>query len=1007
MRPLTLTIKGLRSYREAQHIDFRDIGLMAIIGATGAGKSSILEGICFALYGRPTWTEESAKPLIADGGDGTATAILTFLAKGKTWQVTRTTSRKRPANHELRCLDDDHFETLDSSTDIKAKIEQLVGLTYKAFLKAVILPQGRFQALLHASDSERPAILEAVLGLEQITEVRKQAAAKQRRLEPHLYQLERQRIQLTPDPGAVIDTTTRELATLDVRITGLTSAKKTYTDAKNTYTETTEAAALLRKTAHELEQRIREDFAPRYEQLLKRHATLTPELSSAEASLDAVTVEEERVIALLARADDDGTGIESTLTLLKDLRSVQRQLPTIEEEERDLADQSRDITTDLTHLEHRLGAHVNVIERADRAEKQEAGIESEVDVASETLDQYRSLLREARRTATATATATDSENTARRAVQEATRALVDAKHAAAQACEQAEAAKTALDAANRADAAAHAAEHRGAGDPCPVCTRALPNDFQPPRTPDITEAKRLLNNATRRETVTAQKLVATERQHAAAESTLTAATEANTCTRLEYTAAVESLTATVGSVDLEQSDDALLAKPRHALDTAKTAHKVAGTAAKKAREDNIKDKAEIDTLNKAVEGRQKVLTKALAALDRRKSAALTTYSATPARYRTSGHASQESIDYAIEQVQFRKKELDQLAKELKTAQAQAKQRRTALKVVTDSLSAEVSTPAERIAAQIGVLADRAASTSPPVTAVPIPARPEPTSLVADAHWARQVIAAAELIARNCHAAATIRDQAAIHANAAMSSTLDTAQVSSTEDLDDELGKARARRIQAISDQDKAQADKPRADEIDRRIALLTPQLAVLAELHSLLSEGRFMAAVLKRRQSVLLDRASKILLDMTKETLTFHHDFSIFDCQTVQPRSAKTLSGGETFLASLALALGLIELTSSGGGRIESLFLDEGFGTLDPHTLDEAMDALTKQADAGRLVAVITHMENVAEYFDNILIVNKPDSGSRAHWASEPEREQMIDGDEPLSARLARDMVTM
>ncbi|MGY2119405.1 AAA family ATPase [Nocardia gipuzkoensis] len=990
MRPLTLTIKGLRSYLEPQHIDFTDISLMAIIGPTGAGKSSILEGICFALYGRPTWTGQSAKPLIADGGDGTVSAVLTFRAKGKTWQVTRTASKKRPSNHELRCLDDDSFEPLDSSAEVKAKIEHLVGLNHEAFLKAVILPQGRFQALLHADESERPGILEAVLGLEQITEVRKQAAAKRAQLDPHKQQLELERARLTPDPDGTIDSTTRVLVEIDGRITELTSAKKIHTDAKNAHTEATQGAEALRAAANELEERMPNDAAPRYRHLRDLQGTLIRELSAAGASLRGVTAEEDRVVAILKLANDDGTGVTSTTRLLTDLRSLERQLPDLEAEERDLANQAAGITAEQADLDHRREAHAHLLERAEQAQTHASSAESEVNAASQALDEYRSHLREVRRTARDAATATDHENTARTAVEQASAAVVEAKDAVEQASEEAAAAQTALEDAHRANAAAHAAEHRGPGDPCPVCVRPLPTGFQPPYAPDITDAEHLLSVAAGRETTAAQKLVTAERKHAAAESKLTATTEASVRISFDHTAAVESLTATVGPVNLEHPDDALLAKPRLALDTAKAAKNAADRSAKDAHEDVVKDETEINTLQAALEKRKKVLTKSLAGLDRRKTAMLDTYNATPARYRTNGTLSQATIRFTIDQVEGRKNELDQLTQERETLREQAKQRQETLDATRTRMGTEVDKPAEGIVRGITLLADRAATTTQLIDSVPIPPRPEPTSLATDEQWTNQIVTAAEAIARNCRAEATIRDQAALQAQAAMTAALDNTQVSSEEDLDEQLEDARARRRVAISEQDRARADKPRVDEIDRRMELLTPQLAVLDELHSLLSDGKFKTAVSKRRQRRLLGRATKILLDMTHERFAFHHDFSIFDCQTVQPRPAKTLSGGETFLASLALALALIELTSSGGGRIESLFLDEGFGTLDIHTLAEAMDALTQQADAGRLVAVITHMQDVAENFDNILVVDNADGGSHAHWATAQEREQMI-----------------
>ncbi|MEU6192007.1 AAA family ATPase, partial [Nocardia sp. NPDC047038] len=92
MRPLHLKFKGLRSYQRDQEIDFNNINLAAIIGNTGAGKSSILEAMCFALYGYPTWAKQNSSWLAAHGGDGAVRAELTFRAGDKTWCVRRATT---------------------------------------------------------------------------------------------------------------------------------------------------------------------------------------------------------------------------------------------------------------------------------------------------------------------------------------------------------------------------------------------------------------------------------------------------------------------------------------------------------------------------------------------------------------------------------------------------------------------------------------------------------------------------------------------------------------------------------------------------------------------------------------------------------------------------------------------------------------------------------------------------------------------------------------------------
>jgi len=84
-----------------------------------------------------------------------------------------------------------------------------------------------------------------------------------------------------------------------------------------------------------------------------------------------------------------------------------------------------------------------------------------------------------------------------------------------------------------------------------------------------------------------------------------------------------------------------------------------------------------------------------------------------------------------------------------------------------------------------------------------------------------------------------------------------------------------------------------------------------------------------------------------------------------ETRSAKTLSGGETFLASLALALALsdqlADLASEGAASLEAIFLDEGFGTLDPETLDTVAATVENLAEDGRMVGIVTHVRELAE----------------------------------------------
>ena len=103
----------------------------------------------------------------------------------------------------------------------------------------------------------------------------------------------------------------------------------------------------------------------------------------------------------------------------------------------------------------------------------------------------------------------------------------------------------------------------------------------------------------------------------------------------------------------------------------------------------------------------------------------------------------------------------------------------------------------------------------------------------------------------------------------------------------------------------------------------------------------------------------------------------VFDAYSGRSRAPHTLSGGETFLASLALALGLAEVVTNraGGIRLDTLFIDEGFGSLDAETLETAMRTLDELRQGGRTVGVISHVEAMQEQIPAQLTVRALPNG--------------------------------
>lgn len=174
----------------------------------------------------------------------------------------------------------------------------------------------------------------------------------------------------------------------------------------------------------------------------------------------------------------------------------------------------------------------------------------------------------------------------------------------------------------------------------------------------------------------------------------------------------------------------------------------------------------------------------------------------------------------------------------------------------------------------------------------------------------------------------------------------------------------------------------RAKALRQELAQARDEASLYTELDRDLHTQRFPSYLLDRVQRELALRASDILRRVTDGRFDLRFEggeYSVLDAWSGELRSAKTLSGGESFITSLALALALSD-TLAGSTALGALFLDEGFGTLDAETLDAVAGVLESLTVTGRMVGVITHVQELTERLPARLIVRKTPAGSVAAW---------------------------
>ena len=209
MRPVRLAAVGFTAFRDLAEIDFTGADFFALVGPTGSGKSSVLDAICFALYGSvPRYDDDRLVAPAITQGAMEARVSLTFEVDGEEYVATRVARRTKNGATTKEARLEHGADTLASDArDMNDKVAELIGLPFHHFTRSVVLPQGEFAEFLHDKPSARQDLIVKLLDLGVYERMRTRAAERAAEGKSRI-QLDEQRLgqlaDCTADPTTVI-----------------------------------------------------------------------------------------------------------------------------------------------------------------------------------------------------------------------------------------------------------------------------------------------------------------------------------------------------------------------------------------------------------------------------------------------------------------------------------------------------------------------------------------------------------------------------------------------------------------------------------------------------------------------------------------------------------------------------------------------------------------------------------------------------------------------------------